>query len=250
MFEELELAAGLDGRVERHAARDVRVRPHRHAELEVNLVVRGTATYLLGERRYELTPGTLTWLFPAQEHILVNRSADHELYWAVFTPRLVARLAREPHLAPLLVDDPVGQYSGHLGAAAARRLRALFEEVHHAETRDPALANAGLAYLLTLAWRTFLDTGEIVDGVDVHSAVRRVALQLRAEPGRADLAALARGVGLSPTHLSRLFSVQTGISLTRYRNQQRVHLFLLNYGDGSRTTMLAAALAAGFGSYA
>jgi AraC-like DNA-binding protein len=47
-----------------------------------------------------------------------------------------------------------------------------------------------------------------------------------------------------------LFTVQTGASLTRYRNQQRVHQFLLNYGDGTRTTMLAAALAAGFGSYA
>ena len=38
--------------------------------------------------------------------------------------------------------------------------------------------------------------------------------------------------------------------LTRSRNQQRLHRFLSGYGDGTRTTALAAALAAGFGSYA
>jgi AraC-like DNA-binding protein len=250
MFEVLDLGAGLDGRVERHAARDVNVRAHRHAELEVNLVVRGTATYLLGARRYELTAGTLSWLFPAQEHILVNRSTDHELYWAVFTPRLVGRLANAPHMLPLLADDPSGQYSRHVGAAAARRLRSLFEEVRDAQTRDSALANAGLAYLLTLAWRIYLDGGELVDGMDVHPAVRSVALRLRADPGAADLAELARGVGLSPAHLSRLFKAQIGSSLSRYRNQQRLHRFLVDVGDGTRTTMLAAALSAGFGSYA
>jgi AraC-like DNA-binding protein len=250
MFEVLELGSGLVGRAVRHVAADVRVRPHRHAELELNLLVRGTATYLVGARRYELTPGALTWLFPAQEHILINRSPDHELWWAVFSPPLVANVARVPNMVPLLAGDPEGEYCRHVGAAASDRLRALFEEVRDAEDRDVPLANAGLAYLLALAWRMFLDTGDIVDGVDVHPAVRTVARLVRAHPGGADLAALAAAVGLSPAHLSRLFAAQTGVSLTRYRNQQRVHQFLLNYRTGTRTTMLAAALAAGFGSYA
>jgi hypothetical protein len=56
MIDDLGVRAGLDGRVVRHRVGDVRPRTHRHAELEVNLVVRGTASYLLGDRRYELTP--------------------------------------------------------------------------------------------------------------------------------------------------------------------------------------------------
>src|SRR6266516_4763262 len=53
MIDDLKLLVGLDGRAVRHAAGDIRVRAHRHAELEVNLVVRGTASYLLDSRRYE-----------------------------------------------------------------------------------------------------------------------------------------------------------------------------------------------------
>jgi AraC-like DNA-binding protein len=250
MIEDLRLAAGLAGRVVRHVAGDVAVRAHRHAELEVNLVVRGTATYLLGDRRYELTRGTLTWLFPAQEHILVDQSVDHELWWAVFAPDLVVRTAAAPHTRALVEDDPAGAYSRHLGAGPARRLQALFEDVHAAEMRDRALANAGLGYLLARAWHAFLDSDDVVDGVHLHPAVRTVAQVLRADPSPGGLAELARVAGLSPGHLSRLFKAQTGVSLSRYRNQQRLHRFLLAYGDGGHTTALAAALAAGFGSYA
>jgi AraC-like DNA-binding protein len=251
MLERLDLPAGLDGHVVRHVAGDVRLRPHRHAELEVNLVLRGTGTYLLGDRRYELTPGTLTWLFPGQEHILVDESPDHELWWAVFTPGLVARLATAEHLRPLLAEDPAGEYSRNVSAAGARRLRLLFEEVSRAESRDPAVANTGLAHLLTVAWRALLDSADVVDSVDLHPAVRTAARLLQADPNVAGgLAGLGRRVGLSPTHLSRLFAAQTGVPLTRYRNQQRLRRFLSAYGDGRRTTVLAAAMAAGFGSYA
>lgn len=250
MLEDLELPAGLDGRVVRHVAGDGRVRAHRHAELEVNLAVSGTATYLLGQRRYELTPGTLTWLFPAQEHIVVDQSADHELWWAIFTPGLVGRIARAPHTRPLLEDDPAGSFSRRLSIGDTRGLQALFSEVHTAETRDGTLANAGLAYLLARAWRAFLDRDEVVDSIHVHPAVRTVVDLLRTDHSTGTLASLARTVGLSPTHLSRLFKAQTGVSLSRYRNQQRLHRFLRAYGDGDHTTMLAAALSAGFGSYA
>jgi AraC-like DNA-binding protein len=50
--------------------------------------------------------------------------------------------------------------------------------------------------------------------------------------------------------LSRVFKAQTGVSIGRFRNQQRMQRFLLLYGRGRRMTALAAALEAGFGSYA
>jgi AraC-like DNA-binding protein len=250
MLDDVGVRAGLDGRVVRHTVGDVRPRAHRHAELELNLVVRGTASYLLGDRRYALTPGTLTWLFPGQDHVLVEESADHELWWAVFRPALVARIATTPQARPLLEKDPAGQFWRRLDSGRVRRLGALFHEVRDAETVDDVLVNTGLAYLLSFAWRAFLDSDDVVEGVDLHPAVETVARMLRADPDAGDLAALARAASLSPSHLSRIFKRQTGVSISRFRNQQRLQRFLRLYGKGRRTTALAAALEAGFGSYA
>ena len=213
-------------------------------------MVRGSASYLLGDRRYALTPGTLTWLFRGQDHVLVDESPDHELWWAVFRPALVARITTTRHARPLLEADPVGQFSRRLDSGRVRRLGALFHEVRDAESGDQVLFNTGLAYLLSFAWRAFLDSDDVVEGVDLHPAVETVARMLRADPEAGDLAALARAARLSPAHLSRIFKQQTGVSISRFRNQQRLQRFLRLYGMGRRTTALAAALEAGFGSYA
>ncbi len=251
MFDDdLRIRAGLDGRVVRHTVGDIRPRPHRHAELELNLVVRGTSSYLLGERRYELTSGTLTWLFPDQGHVLVDESADHELWWAVFRPGLVTKIVATQRERPLLQADPVGRFSRRLAPDAVRRLATLLREVRAAESTDGVLANAGLAYLLILAWRLFLESNDIVEGIDLHPAVETVANLLRADPNAGDLARLAEAAALSPSHLSRLFKAQTGVSISRFRNQLRLERFLTLYGRGKRTTALEAALEAGFGSYA
>ena len=250
MIDDLGVRIGLDGRVARHRVGDVRPRAHRHAELEVNLVVRGTASYLLGERRYALTSGTLTWLFPGQDHVLVNESSDHELWWAVFRPDLVAQIATARHARPLLEEDPVGQFSRRLDSGWVRRLSVLFHELQDAEPVDDVLFNTGLAYLLSVAWRAFLASDDVVEGVDLHPAVEAVTRLLRADPDAGDLATLARAARLSSSHLSRIFKEQTGVSISRFRNQQRLQRFLHLYGTGRRTTAMAAALEAGFGSYA
>lgn len=247
MSEDLGLRPGTDGRVGHHVAADGPPRAHRHAELELNLVVRGRATYLLGDRRYELTPRTLTWLFPAQDHVLVDESSDHELWWAVFRPELVSRSATE---SPLMEQDPAGQFSRRLDVARAERLDGLMRELRAAEQDDVTLLNAGLPYLLLSAWRAFVDSEDLVTGVDVHPAVETVARCLSADPEAGGLEALARLAGLSPSHLSRIFKAQTGVSITRFRNQRRLERFMAIYGDGRRTTALAASLDAGFGSYA
>jgi AraC-like DNA-binding protein len=250
VIEDLGLRPGVDGWVVRHTAGALRPRVHRHAELELNLVVRGTASYLMADRRYDLTAGTLTWLFPDQEHVLVDESDDHALWWAVFRPSVVAGIATSSHARPLLERDPVGRFARRLDPQRVQRLGALFLELREAGTADDTLFNAGLPYLLASAWRAFLDSSDVVGDLEVHPAVDTVARLLQADPGAGDLADLARTVGLSPSHLSRLFTTQMGLSISRFRNQQRLDRFMHLYGHGRGTTALAAAHEAGFGSYA
>ncbi|MFA6271032.1 MAG: AraC family ligand binding domain-containing protein, partial [Candidatus Paceibacterota bacterium] len=67
------------------------LRSHHHAELELNLVVRGTVTYVTEGGRFTFGPRSLLWMFPAQEHQLVDRTNDAQNYVAVFKPDLIAR---------------------------------------------------------------------------------------------------------------------------------------------------------------
>jgi AraC-like DNA-binding protein len=141
-----------------------------------------------------------------------------------------------------------GRSSGPASWLGSRR--ALFRELREIEEVDDTLFNLGLSYLLLRAWHDFLDSDDIVGGVDVHPAVDRAARLLHADPDVGSLAELARTVGLSPSHLSRLFTNQVGLSISRFRNQQRLQRFVRLYGNGRRATALAAAHQAGFGSYA
>ena len=67
------------------------LRSHHHVELELNLVARGTITYVAGGRRLLFGPRSLLWMFPAHEHQLVDRTNDAQYYVAVFKPDLIRR---------------------------------------------------------------------------------------------------------------------------------------------------------------
>ena len=78
MLENLKLGEAYDGLLFlAEATRNPPVlRPHHHAELELNLVAEGEVTSVVAGRRYCFPKRSLLWLFPSQEHQLVHRSAD------------------------------------------------------------------------------------------------------------------------------------------------------------------------------
>lgn len=248
MIDDLEIPADLGGRLRRHVAGQLRPLRHRHFELEMNLVVSGRATYLVGDRRYDLTSGSVVWLFRTDEHLLVEESRDHVLWWAVFRPIVVSQVFGIGH--PLAADHPSGDQVRNVDALTAHRLAAIFEELSSPPATRQAF-NAGLAYLLASAWETYERVREPTASVRFHPSVDRAVRLIVDDPSDTSVQSLARQVGLSPAHLSRLFSSQVGRSITRFRNEQRLERFLrLRATDGSGTSMMALAMRAGFGSYA
>lgn len=217
---------------------------HRHPELELNLVVRGTARYLVGRRRYDLGPGGIAWLFPGQDHVLVDQSPDLRLWLAFFhAPTLrAARPAGE--FAPLLARDPPGHHCRRLPEGEARRLRALCEAVA-ARLDEGTVLGPALTHLAVAAWDAHLRAPEPAPGGEVHPAVARAAQALAQDDG-ADLEAVSARAGLSPSRLRHLFRAHTGSTLVAYRNRQRLRRFL-DLPSGS--SLLGRALRAGFGSY-
>jgi AraC-like DNA-binding protein len=247
MLQRLQLPAALEGSVWRYANPAEANRPHHHAELELNLVVRGKGIYLLGGSRYEIHRGDLLWLFPAQEHVLVEQTPNFAMWIAVFRRRAIKKSAIDAGAHVLLQRSYGGDTCRRLMPHDLSHFEELFEELS-ATITEPGLMNAGLGYALLHAWKCFQRaTGVPVQ--DLHPAVDRAAHLIRANSADFGLEELARRVGLSACRLSRLFKEQTGSTLVDFRNHQRIKRFQTLYGANQNCTLLNAALEAGFGSY-
>ena len=241
--------------------------PHRHAELELNLVLSGHAVYLvrdrqprgrrrsLGSNRISISADTILWLFPSQEHMLVECSSNFHMMVAVFRPTLVDSVCgTDERLCALRSKNGLAESTRIVSKAARGRLAPLMASLTSAATSDAATTAAerdwGMRWLLASAWRAYEAASAAPSTDDVHPAVERAAFLLRDDPGEFDLALLARRAGVSPAWLSRLFQKQLGMSVTEFRNRQRVARYLALPRAGSRQTLTAAAFTAGFNSYA
>jgi AraC-like DNA-binding protein len=250
MQEELNLPPGADGAVWYYKASLSEVRPmHRHREIELNLVIAGRASYVLGDRRYELLADDLVWLFPSQEHQLIDRSADYEMWIAVFSPASLNSAVKGTPAAVLAERSPAGRFCKSLPRADALALARLCAELH-ASVGQPYLLNSGLRYLALRSWERF---GAASDGPayhTLHPAVENALRLLRRGESEESLKKLSQRAGLSPARLSRQFKIQVGMGIAEYRSRTRLERFLELYREGRPITALAAALEAGFQSYA
>ncbi|MBB6441204.1 AraC family transcriptional regulator [Phycisphaera mikurensis] len=233
---------------------------HRHDELELNLVTAGRAAYVVDGRRVELNPDAALWLWPDQEHLLIQSSEAFAMWVVVWRQDAVRAAAGGDGDGCV----PLGPAASD---AALLAPRALSERVAAdlcvvaagiARARSPGHEAAGLAWLLREAWGAFLAAEDVPSGSRLHPAVEGAARWLGAhahEPAADDLDALAARCGLSRSRLSRLFAAQVGETLAAHRQRRRLEAALRHLGaagrDGTpgRATMLDAAFAGGFGSY-
>lgn len=276
MLEDLKLGPRYDGFLFlAEAARNPPVlRPHHHIELELNLVVAGTITYVVGGRRFSFPKRTLLWMFPSQEHQLVDRTDDAAYYVAVFKPGLIAEACRGEGYAGLKrtkPDDPSGVLHTELAPESFDLMRRLMDSLvvngldpdvlnreagfgvgsdFQFEHGDPDALNAGLRHLLLWGWRHQRGQAGAARAVALHPAVSR-ALELLGEGEWTENGAhLARRCGVSEAYLSRVFARQIGVPLTRYRNSARLARFWHLLRTPPQKNLAEAAYAAGFGSYA
>ncbi|MBK1878745.1 AraC family transcriptional regulator [Pelagicoccus mobilis] len=248
------------------------LKPHRHVELEVNLVVRGTITCVVAGRKYTFGTGTLLWFFPAQVHQLVYRSQDAQYYVGVFKPELIDRVCQADEYQFLKRKRPRdGMLSRVLPSEDYFKVRSTMESLvadgpdpdllnkeagfgldsdFRYEHKDPDMLNAGLRFLLLQCWKAYgkQEVGE--EGHELHPAVEAALSLVARDPSIESIEQIAKECGVSVSYLSRLFAREVGMPLSRYRNTVRLDRFL-SLGRGDRKlSLLDAALEAGFGSYA
>jgi AraC-like DNA-binding protein len=220
---------------------------HFHDELELHFVDRGEGVFLLGSGRLHAKTGTLVWIPPRRDHLLLEASPDFRRFMLLFRPRLVRRTLPGP-ACDGFVGRTAGERSGLLPADGVASLRRLFTEVHALRARALPLFNAGMAFALARAFVHFESATATEEPAELHPGVR-AALRLLRDAHATSLPDLASAAELSEAHLSKLFSSQVGMSITDFRNRLRLDRFLELYGDGDGLSALDAAIEAGFGSY-
>lgn len=275
MFEDLKLPADYDGMIFLAESRrnPPLLKPHCHMELELNLVMHGSITYVIDGERHSFSRGSLIWIFPAQEHQLVDRTADASYYVAVFKPLLIERACREPKYEALkkqsvngrqvlsrLLDTPTLETiapvmdSLMVDALDADLLNSQagfgIQPGFHFQHGDIDALNAGLHYLLVFCWRAYLAGAQLGKSVRLHPAVRKALKFLEDKESPSGLSRLALSCGLSETYLSRLFLQQVGVTMTHYKNSVRLGRFMELFHGPEKRTLLDAVYEAGFGSYA
>ncbi|GIW76655.1 MAG: hypothetical protein KatS3mg104_1718 [Phycisphaerae bacterium] len=246
MFQRLQIDKKLLGEIWEYGPPQRSTEAHRHSELEVNLVISGTATYVLRDRRYELGTGTLVWLFPAQEHLIVRQSSNFRMWIGVFRQTMLrntelgqARILRQ--------KSPTEIFCRSLSPTTTTELAYLFQKVQSARNYPPEF-NSGLKYLLLSGWSAFERSAKVLPQQMLHPVVAQVIHSAELLDSNIRIDHLAAGAGISVGQLSRLFRQQMGIRLVDYRNHRRLQQFLSLYRRGTMTA-LSAALQSGFGSY-
>ncbi len=207
---------------------------HFHAEPELNLLVKGSATFGIGERVTRVSQGELIAFPPGQDHVLLEGSPDLYLYAMGLAPEYsaeVCRVGREP-VMPLQVRLTGSELNVVLDRAAALVDREgadqlgaeLWERVHWLARHASPHSNAG-----------------------THVLTRRALTHLGAAP-EVGLQALSSELRAHPSEISRHFHRDLGMTLVRYRARLRL-LQVIRLVDTGKYDLLAAASAAGFGSY-
>ena len=230
------------------------LRPHWHAQIEVNYVMRGSVHYCMGGHEMTLAAGDMCLFWGGQPHRM-DRSSSHSLYAGAHLPLVhFFRMRLPPAVSGMLMGGATMLTSLTDGADEQNFPRWF----RYASSGDEAKAQHAVEELLLRIERMFMERYTIVssDALTASestspttslSVVRMcdfIAARFLDEIGAADLAAAA---GLQPKYAMNLFRRSTGMTLIKYLTLlrlSRAQAMLMN----GRDSILQIAMDSGFGS--
>lgn len=250
--------------------------PHRHKELEMNIILKGSAEYILADQCYKLTPGNLVWLFPGHDHQLTKTDENFEMFVVCFKEELFQNNTFLQEKYQILSEqNPTGSFCRRISMTSTEKLAKICQSLCDLHTEDvsspayyyagqafgfennspclhsdPVLLNAGLSYLMTIGWHLFLTEGAIEKNEVINPFVERAIDLLNEYPEKEfGLTELSSECGVSCSRLSRLFNEQMGLSIVDYKNKLKIELFLNCIKENPEYSISEACYKVGFGSY-
>ena len=205
---------------------------HFHAEPELNLVVRGSATFGIGQKVITVSPGELVAFPSAQDHVLLEASPDLYLYAVGLDSSYSAQVLGNESSHPFHVRLPDSELRPVVNSAA-----------DIVERSD--IAQNGAELWQRIHWLARRGTPRSAQAT--HVLTRRT-LQLLRGGSDLPLTRLAERLRAQPAEVSRHFHRDMGITLVRYRMRLKL-LHFIRLVDSRQSELMAAASHAGFGSY-
>jgi AraC-like DNA-binding protein len=195
--------------------------PHRHSEVELNLLEQGAIVYRFGGAHYTFNAGQLALFWGAAPHQLVEVGAGARFYCVTLPLAWCLRLELPPAFTQQMMDgrpllDP--QPDSLFDRAVFRRWAADFE------TQPPEFQPILLLELearlrrFAFAWQP-ADEVSAVPGSKAELMAQFIARH-SAEP--LTVAQIASVVNLNPTYAMHLFRREYHLSLIDYLTQQRI----------------------------
>jgi AraC-like DNA-binding protein len=250
--------------------------PHRHVELEMNLIIKGSAEYILSNQCYKLTRGSIVWLFPGQHHQLCKTDDDFEMYVAVFKEELFKKIfLKKVKYSTLSRLNPEGSFCRRMSLASTDKLEKIclslcelneknilspayyyagqafgFKQNSEYFYPDPILLNAGLLYLMTIGWHLFITEGNNEKQKNLNPLIDKAINLLQKFPEKNyGLTELSAECSLSSSLFSRLFNEQIGLSIVDYKNRLKLEEFIDCIQKNPDFSISEACYISGFGSY-
>lgn len=224
-----------------------------------------------------LSPGSIVWLFPGQEHQLSETDPNFEMYVIVFKEKLFKDilLLKEKYNV-LSEQNPIGSFCRRVSLSSIERLERVCASICELNTKkevaapayyyagqafgfkknaeylhtDPVILNAGLSYLMTIGWHLFVTEGAEETKEVLNPLVEKAMNLLKDFPEKDySLTGLSIECGISSSRLSRLFNEQIGLSIVDYKNKLKLELLLECIKNHPDYSISEACYTVGFGSY-
>lgn len=202
---------------------------HRHDFLEISYVSEGSGTHMMGNSAVPVTQGDIFRLPVGTSHVFRPASTNGKepliVYNCLLDINAFTMICRSfpggNELLPLLMDDHYQHYKDHYG-----EFQRLFQQLHH-EYRSDRCGREIALYSTVFQLLLFLhrlenepEGGEASLFVRLESVLNDLHTRFSS---RITVAGMAQKMGLSERQFHRIFQKQTGMNMTVYLQNVRIH---------------------------
>ena len=259
----IPVSPGRGGLIRYMDPRDAYAKPNErfmYDVLALIIVETGTTTYIIDNKIIKLSPLSAIWCFPDQKRTVLDITPDLKAWVIEFTQDFLQQTCTEQHDA-ILKQQYEEVLHRRFPINEFQFMRRIFTELLTLGDPCPGpffgnqgendLFNAGLHYILQHCWRIFRTTRNELLYDELHPAIVK-AVHFICDENNEDtpILELAKHCGISASRIVPLFRKEVGMTITDFRNLQKLDRFFSGYSPKGPHNLMACALDAGFGSYA